>query len=62
MGGTAFDLANLVLRDLATKSAVADGIQWQMAVGRTREQIFQELTTAHMKAQYRIYRASAMTL
>eukprot|EP00971_Amphidinium_carterae_P084245 1667783-Amphidinium_carterae.1 len=62
LGGAVFDLANLILRDLATKSAVADGTPWQMAVGRTRERIYQELTTAHMKAQHRIFRACAHTL
>eukprot|EP00971_Amphidinium_carterae_P255525 5072712-Amphidinium_carterae.1 len=34
LGGAACDLATLILRDLATKSAVADGVQWQTAIGR----------------------------
>eukprot|EP00971_Amphidinium_carterae_P060742 1201918-Amphidinium_carterae.1 len=62
LGAAAFDLANLILRDLASRSAVTDGTPWQMAVGRAREQIFQELTTAHIKSQYRMYRACAATL
>eukprot|EP00971_Amphidinium_carterae_P146958 2912366-Amphidinium_carterae.1 len=62
LGAAAFDLANLILRDLASRSAVTEGTPWQMAVGRAREQIFQELTYAHIKAQYRVYRACAATL
>eukprot|EP00971_Amphidinium_carterae_P345426 6486379-Amphidinium_carterae.3 len=56
LGLAASDLANLILRDLATKSATADGVQWQAAIGRTREQIFQEVTTTHMRSQYRVCR------
>eukprot|EP00971_Amphidinium_carterae_P274650 5450180-Amphidinium_carterae.1 len=34
LGAAAFDLANLILRDLASKAAVIEGTPWQMAVGR----------------------------
>eukprot|EP00971_Amphidinium_carterae_P123492 2445747-Amphidinium_carterae.1 len=36
LGSAAFDFVNAVIKDIATKSAVAEGVQWQMAVSRTR--------------------------
>eukprot|EP00971_Amphidinium_carterae_P232045 4605125-Amphidinium_carterae.1 len=57
LGLTAFDVANFIMRDIATKSAVVDGAPWQMAVGKSRGLIFQQLTYAHMRSHYRVYRA-----
>eukprot|EP00971_Amphidinium_carterae_P212153 4210038-Amphidinium_carterae.1 len=31
-----FDFANLIMRGIATKSAVAEGVPWQMAIGKSR--------------------------
>eukprot|EP00971_Amphidinium_carterae_P174665 3462261-Amphidinium_carterae.2 len=59
LGCSAFDFANL---DIATKSAVADGVTWQIAVGKSRDLIYQQLTFAHMRSQYRIYPACGETL
>eukprot|EP00971_Amphidinium_carterae_P001213 23986-Amphidinium_carterae.1 len=62
LGAAAFDFANLILKDLATKSAVAEGTVWQTAVGRGRETIFQSLTYVQMRTQYRAFRACGVTL
>eukprot|EP00971_Amphidinium_carterae_P134554 2666705-Amphidinium_carterae.1 len=61
LGASAFNFANLILKDLATKSAVVDGTVWQIAVGRARETIFQSLTYVQMRTQYRIFRACGQT-
>eukprot|EP00971_Amphidinium_carterae_P285624 5670978-Amphidinium_carterae.3 len=62
LGASAFDFANLILKDLANKSAVVDGTVWQIAIGRARETIFQSLTYVQMRTQYRIFRACSQTL
>eukprot|EP00971_Amphidinium_carterae_P285535 5669254-Amphidinium_carterae.1 len=62
LGAAAFDFANLILKDLVTKSAVAEGTVWQTAVGRARETIFQSLSYVQMRTQYRVFRACAPTL
>eukprot|EP00971_Amphidinium_carterae_P027596 543695-Amphidinium_carterae.1 len=62
LSSSAFAFANLLLKYMATKSAVADGMVWQTAIGRARETIFQALTFVQMRTQYRIYRACGPTL
>eukprot|EP00971_Amphidinium_carterae_P062982 1246462-Amphidinium_carterae.2 len=63
MSSSAFDFANLILKDMATKSAVADGTVLQTAaIGRAREMIFLSLTYVQMRTQYRMYRACGPTL
>eukprot|EP00971_Amphidinium_carterae_P009594 189213-Amphidinium_carterae.2 len=37
LGSAAFDCANPIMHDIATKSAMADGVPWQMALGRSRD-------------------------
>eukprot|EP00971_Amphidinium_carterae_P076052 1502449-Amphidinium_carterae.1 len=35
LGAAAFHFANLIMRDIAMKSAVAYGTPWQLAIGHT---------------------------
>eukprot|EP00971_Amphidinium_carterae_P154194 3058154-Amphidinium_carterae.1 len=52
MSAADFDFANPLLKDLANKSAVADEVVRQIAIGRSRETVFQALTFVQMRTQY----------
>eukprot|EP00971_Amphidinium_carterae_P007028 139091-Amphidinium_carterae.1 len=56
LGAVAFDFGNFIMRDIATKPALADGTPWQLAIGRTWGSVCQQLTFAHL------YRACGATL
>eukprot|EP00971_Amphidinium_carterae_P052734 1038244-Amphidinium_carterae.1 len=58
LGSSAFDFVNLIMRDIAIKSAVAEGVPWHMAIGKSRDLIYQQLTFSQIRSEYRIYRPS----
>eukprot|EP00971_Amphidinium_carterae_P262724 5212003-Amphidinium_carterae.1 len=54
--------ASLSMGEVATKSAVADGTPWQLAIGRSKASVYQQLTFAHMRSQHRMCKACGNAL